>query len=164
VFILLGTTASALGAFLFERQDFLREFGGVVMMLMGLFQLDIIAPRFLLREWRPALTAAGKSGGAFFLGAAFVFGWIPCTSPLLGAILAYAGTKDSAFYGAYLLAVYSAGFGLPLLLAALAAGGFARKLRGGSLAYLTVIRKVAGLIMLLVGLLLYLDKLSAIIP
>ena len=58
--------------------------------------------------------------GAYVMGLAFAFGWTPCIGPILAAILAVAGSEDTVLRGALLLAAYSAGLGIPFLLAALA--------------------------------------------
>jgi len=58
------------------------------------------------------------------MGLAFAFGWTPCIGPILAAILAVAGSDTSVLRGAALLAVYSAGLGIPFLLAALAMNPF----------------------------------------
>ena len=39
------------------------------------------------------------------MGLAFAFGWTPCIGPILAAILAVAGSEDTALKGAGLLAV-----------------------------------------------------------
>jgi cytochrome c-type biogenesis protein len=62
--------------------------------------------------------------GAYIVGLAFAFGWTPCVGPVLAAILFIAGAESTAAKGAILLAVYSAGIGVPFLLAALFAGRF----------------------------------------
>lgn len=53
-------------------------------------------------------------------GAAFAIAWTPCVGPTLGAILALATTASGTGKGALLLAVYSAGLGLPFLFSAVA--------------------------------------------
>jgi cytochrome c-type biogenesis protein len=58
--------------------------------------------------------------GAYAMGLAFAFGWTPCIGPILAAILAVAASKATVAKGAALLAVYSAGLGIPFVLAALA--------------------------------------------
>src|SRR5207245_1111536 len=56
----------------------------------------------------------------FVLGftTAFAVGWTPCVGPILAAILIRAGASNTAGQGAILLATYSAGLGIPFLLAA----------------------------------------------
>ena len=165
VFILLGMTASALGSLMMAHQTILRKIGGGFMVLMGVFQMGIISSNFLMRDWRPFLgNATYKEGsGAFLLGMAFVFGWIPCTGPVLASILMYAGVKQSVYYGAGLLVAYSIGFSIPLLFIAVLTENFAKKFKNIILPHLEKIQKLAGFILIIVGLLLYLDYLTIII-
>jgi len=53
------------------------------------------------------------------MGLAFAFGWTPCIGPILAAILSIAAAEATVTKGAGLLAVYSAGLGIPFLIAAL---------------------------------------------
>jgi cytochrome c-type biogenesis protein len=71
-----------------------------------------------MREGR--LTAPKPVGlwGAYVMGLAFAFGWTPCIGPILAAILSVAAAEATVTKGAMLLAVYSAGLGIPFLLAA----------------------------------------------
>ena len=62
--------------------------------------------------------------GAYAMGLAFAFGWTPCIGPILAAILAVAASEATVTKGAGLLAVYSAGLGIPFLLAAVAVERF----------------------------------------
>jgi cytochrome c-type biogenesis protein len=85
---------------------------------------------FLYREAR---FEAGRERrgliGAYVIGLAFAFGWTPCIGPILGAILAIAGQKDSVGEGVAMLSVYAAGLGLPFLIAALFVRPFMRFMR-----------------------------------
>ena len=63
------------------------------------------------------------------VGGAFGVGWTPCVGPILGAILTLAATSGDALTGAYLLAFYSAGLGIPFLLAGLAIGDTTQAVR-----------------------------------
>jgi cytochrome c-type biogenesis protein len=78
--------------------------------------------------------AGGASGrglaGSYVIGLAFAFGWTPCIGPILGAILALAGQRDTIGEGVAMLAVYAAGLGLPFLIAALYVRPFMRFMRG----------------------------------
>ena len=96
---------------------------GAVIVLMGiLFVLAPLVPR-LSREWHVGRLAqrAGR-GGPVLTGAAFALAWTPCTGPTLGAIITAAGASHSAAHGAFLLAIYCAGLGVPFLITALAFG------------------------------------------
>ena len=85
---------------------------------------------FLYREAR---FDAGEQrrglAGSYVIGLAFAFGWTPCIGPILGAILALAGQKDTVGEGVAMLAVYAAGLGLPFLIAALFVRPFMRFMR-----------------------------------
>ena len=125
VFVALGASASVLGAVLHAYSYVLGKIAGVVIIVMGLHFLGITPIAFLMQERR--LTVAKPVGlwGAYVMGLAFAFGWTPCIGPILGAILAIAGSEDTVTHGAGLLAVYSLGLGVPFLIAALAVESFA---------------------------------------
>src|SRR5438105_4958723 len=96
---------------------------GAIIVLMGvLFVLAPFVPR-LSREWHvdALMQRAGRSG-PILTGAAFALAWTPCTGPTLGAIVTAAGTSNSAAHGAFLLAVYCLGLGVPFLITGLAFG------------------------------------------
>src|SRR5207302_5642208 len=96
---------------------------GAVIVVMGLlFMLAPFIPR-LAREWHfgGLMERAGR-GGPVLTGAAFALAWTPCTGPTLGAIVTATGTSGSAAHGAFLLAVYCAGLGIPFLITGLAFG------------------------------------------
>lgn len=96
---------------------------GALIVAMGLlFVLAPFVPR-LAREWRfDALSRRAGRGGPVIAGAAFALAWTPCTGPTLGAIITAAGASSSAAHGAFLLAVYCAGLGVPFLITGLAFG------------------------------------------
>lgn len=58
------------------------------------------------------------------------FGWTPCIGPILGAILTLGSTSDGVSDGIRLLAICSAGLGVPFLLAALFTSSIAARIRG----------------------------------
>lgn len=96
---------------------------GALIIAMGLvFVLAPFVPR-LSREWHieKLMRRAGR-GGPVLTGAAFALAWTPCTGPTLGAIVTAAGASKSAAHGAFLLAVYCAGLGVPFLITGLAFG------------------------------------------
>ena len=99
------------------------KFSGAIIIVMGvLFILSPFIPA-LSREWHfgKLMQRAGR-GGPVLTGAAFALAWTPCTGPTLGAIVTAAGTSNSAWHGAILLAAYCAGLGVPFLITGLAFG------------------------------------------
>jgi cytochrome c-type biogenesis protein len=121
IFILLGLTATALGSELRENQELLTDIGAVLLILMGLLFIGTMFIDRLNREFRvEALLSRAGRGGPIVAGAAFSIAWTPCTGPALGGVLTLAGIQGETLYGAFLLAVYSLGLGLPFLLTAVA--------------------------------------------
>lgn len=120
IFLLLGFTASAFGAFFLQNQVMFSRISGVLVLVFGLHFLGIFRIGLLDRDMR--LDAGEKGGsalGAYLLGLAFAFGWTPCIGPQLGAILSLAAQEGSVQRGTVLLAVYAMGLGLPFLAAAM---------------------------------------------
>ncbi len=159
IFILLGLTATAIGAFLFESQLTLRRVAGVTIILLGLlFVVSVFVTR-LNREWRPAgLIERAGSGGPVIAGVAFALAWTPCVGPTLGAILGLASTQQSTSEGAGLLAVYAAGLGVPFLLAAVGFDAAQRSFDRVKRHYATI-QVVAGLVLVAMGVLVYTNEL-----
>jgi cytochrome c-type biogenesis protein len=96
---------------------------GAVIILMGLlFIAAPFVPRLAGEAHVGALMQRAGRGGPVLTGAAFALAWTPCTGPTLGAIVTAAGTSGSAGRGAFLLAIYCAGLGVPFLITGLAFG------------------------------------------
>ena len=72
------------------------------------------------------------AGGWRAFGAGLLLSLIigPCGTPLLASVLSFAASEQSFLYGGLLLFLYGIGNGLPLLLAATAAGGALTRLEG----------------------------------
>lgn len=121
IFIALGLTATGLGSALNENLDVLEKVAAALIIAMGIFFVAALFVPRLNREWhvQGLMERAGK-GGPLVAGAAFGVAWTPCIGPTLAAILGAAAISESAARGAFLLAVYSAGLGIPFLLTALA--------------------------------------------
>lgn len=121
IFILLGLTATGLGQTLNEHQGTLETIAGALIIGLGLYFVASLFVTRLNREWHvEALMARAGKGGPIVAGAAFAIAWTPCIGPTLGAILTAASISSSAGHAALLLAIYSAGLGIPFLVTALA--------------------------------------------
>ncbi|MBT8154613.1 cytochrome c biogenesis protein CcdA [Epibacterium ulvae] len=154
VFILLGFTASAFGAFVLQNQQLFAQVSGVIVIVFGLHFLSIFRIPLLDREARmDAGQSGGSALGAYVLGLAFAFGWTPCIGPQLGAILSLAASEGSVSRGTVLLGVYAMGLGVPFLLAAI----FLTKsmvLMNKLKRHMGMIEKVMGGLLLFVGFML----------
>ena len=153
VFTALGAGASSIGGLLRAWQQPLAMAAGILIILMGLNFLGVIRIPFLSREarfrsqGRPASLTA-----AYLMGLAFAFGWTPCIGPVLGPILTLAGGRETVGEGAMLLAVYSAGLGIPFLVAAFFSDAFMRFLARFRV-HLGKVEKVIGGLLVVAGLL-----------
>lgn len=129
VFVTLGATASALGRLVADWSLVAAQVAGVVIILLGLHFLGVFKIAFLNRDVRFQPDRPAGLVGAYLIGLAFAFGWTPCVGPVLAGVLFVAGTEDTLARGAFLLATYAAGLGLPFLLCALLLDRSVRGLR-----------------------------------
>jgi cytochrome c-type biogenesis protein len=148
VFVLLGATASALGQTVRQNLPLLTTLAGVAIIGMGLHFLGVFKLSLLYREKRLSVEKPVGLWGAYVMGLAFAFGWTPCIGPILAAILAVASSEASVGKGAFLLAVYSLGLGIPFIVAALAMEPFIRFLRRFKAHFGKVERVVGGLLVI----------------
>jgi len=150
VFIGLGATASAFGQVLRANLEWLSALAGLAIMAMGLHFIGLFKFAWLYREKRLHINKPLGLWGGYVMGLAFAFGWTPCIGPVLAAILAVAGSEETIWRGAALLAVYSAGLGVPFLLAATALEGFTR-LAARFRRSMPVIERLTGLALVVTG-------------
>jgi cytochrome c-type biogenesis protein len=150
VFILLGMGASVFGQILRQHSHTLAMVSGVAIIIMGLHLMGVFRLSFLYREARFNVDKPAGAWGAYVMGLAFAFGWTPCIGPVLGVILAKAAIDATLLEGGLLLAIYSAGLGVPFLIAAFAMGPFVRFLKRMR-SRLPLIEKVTGALLVLTG-------------
>jgi len=163
VFIALGASATAIGKFMFAKLPLLSKIAGVILIIFGLHTMGVFRLAFLDTEKRvhSQRKPAGPLG-AMLVGVAFAFGWTPCIGPILGGILAIAGSKNSVGEGILLLAVYSLGLGIPFLLTSLAINQFfgaAKKIRR----YYHGIELASGVLLIAIGVLIITGQLTIIV-
>ncbi|MDP1571834.1 MAG: cytochrome c biogenesis protein CcdA [Vicinamibacterales bacterium] len=162
VFVSLGASATYFGQFLMERLTLLGKVAGVILIIFGLHMMGVFRIGWLYQEAR-IQTKSRPTGfiGAMLVGIAFAFGWTPCIGPILAGILTVAAVQDTVGEGIRLLAVYSAGLGIPFLLAALAIDHFFtafHKIRR----HYRKIEIVSGLLLIIVGVLIFTNRFTVI--
>jgi cytochrome c-type biogenesis protein len=127
-FTALGMSFALVGSLLLERIPIIMRIAGVGIIILGLTMMGILRIPMLGRERRLDLARLPRGpAGAFPLGLAFAFGWVPCLGPVLATILATASATRTVAWGGFLLVCYSVGLGIPFIGLAL---GFQRA-RGG---------------------------------
>lgn len=150
VFVALGASASLIGGLIRAWSAQLSIIAGIAIILMGLHFLGLTRIGFLMREGRLSIPKPVGLWGAYVMGLAFAFGWTPCIGPILAAILSVAASEATVTKGAGLLAVYSAGLGIPFLIAAFMVEQFSSVLARIK-KHLASIERVMGVLMILVG-------------
>jgi cytochrome c-type biogenesis protein len=162
VFIALGASASAIGEFLMSRLPLLGKIAGILIIVFGLHTMGVFRLKFLDTEKRVhAQRKPAGMIGAMLVGVAFAFGWTPCIGPILGGILVMAGRQETVADGIKLLAIYSAGLGIPFLLTALAMNHFftaSARIRR----HYHAIEVTSGALLIAIGLLIFTNQFTLI--
>ena len=116
VFVTLGASASLAG-FAIGSDTLITNIAGGLLIVFGLFLLASLKIPRLNYEKRlsPSLGATSGYLRSLLIGAIFSLAWTPCVGPVLGGILTLALSTETVWQGAFLLAVYSFGLGIPFI-------------------------------------------------
>ena len=161
VFVLLGAIAGLTGYSIVPDYNLLSKIAGGFLVLFGLVILLSFRISWLNFE-RHLSPKVGLSTGYFrsvLIGAIFSVSWTACVGPILASILAIATTQSTALRGAYLLAVYSLGLGLPFLIIGVAFDSLQPLLKKLN-RYSGVIRAASGALLVIIGILILTGRLT----
>jgi cytochrome c-type biogenesis protein len=190
VFVALGASVAFFGYALNAYLPLFVKFGGVVLILFGLQVAGVLGwladriraaggetnpvaqvylravdglGRLMYTEGRVQARVDRRWGylSSTLMGVFFSAGWIPCVGPVLAAIYFLASDTQTVGQGALLLLVYSAGLGIPFLLTGLLFSSMTGVLRGLN-RRLGLVSKITGIFLIVVGFLLFQDRLSLI--
>jgi cytochrome c-type biogenesis protein len=157
IFLALGASATLIGRVLLAYRNWISRIGGVLIIVFGLYMLGVFNIGAFSRERRVHLANKPMGYlGTVLVGIAFGAGWTPCIGPILGAILTYASTEAEVGRGMQLLGAYSAGLAVPFLLSAVLVERFLAFF-GRIKRQLVWVSRIAGVLMIAVGLLLVTD-------
>jgi cytochrome c-type biogenesis protein len=187
VFTAIGASAGLAGSLLTDQLPTLEKIAGVFLIVLGLNLMGVIRLPWLYRTYQVGsgtygtLAYAGATpGGASTatatvamrstalsyarsagLGSAFAVSWTPCIGPVLGAIIGLAATSSTVHQGAYLLLAYSAGLGVPFLIAGFALGSVTSTLRRFQ-RFLPALEVATGALIVVVGILVFLNEFTSL--
>jgi cytochrome c-type biogenesis protein len=162
VFAALGAAATGFGQFLRQNLNALTRISGLVIIVFGILMIAMaVSERGFLatvsQEKRVQVRPSrlGKWAPPV-MGAAFGFGWTPCIGPVLTVILTTAAVQETVGQGILLLVAFSAGLGVPFLLAGLGLFKFFGRLKP----YLKPINIASGIFLTLFGVVMLTGRLG----
>lgn len=162
VFVIMGAAATTVGMILQNNLPYLRKASGIMMIIFGLYFLGVFKLRFLNREKRLDIVSShNKVLATALFGLVFAFGWNPCSGPLLISALLKAANSNTVIDGMLLLLAYSVGLGIPFILTAVLFDKLKTTIEFISRNSKTV-RFIAGVILIIAGILAYTDSLATI--
>lgn len=159
VFILMGASASYLGGLMYTYKKLIRIIGGILIIILGIHLTGLIRIPGLDFEKRVTLEKKPLHFlGTLIIGMAFGAGWSPCIGPLLGSILIIAGSQETVWQGVVLLGIYSAGLAIPFIIMSIFINFLLIFIKKAS-KVLKYVNVVAGVVLIVVGLILVSNKL-----
>lgn len=149
VFASYGLAFGGLGSQIAAHEEIITRVLGIFTIAMGTIFLGLFpfAPTI-----QPKLSTTGGIAGAPLLGVLFGVGWTPCIGPALATVQTLAFTESSALRGAILSIGYSIGLGIPFILSGLFLDR-SKKIRSFFLQRGSLISKVGGVLLILIGVL-----------
>ena len=153
-FFLLGMTIGTLSQFFIDNKNLLMLIGGVLIVFMGIFYMELINIPLLQRDKRLNMKVKDMNIlTSYLLGFTFSFGWTPCIGPMLASVIIMASGSESLLAGNLLVGIYSIGFILPFIIVAI----FYKKLFekfNNTKKYLPILKKIGGIILIISGLIM----------
>ena len=156
-FVLLGLSFTAIGGLFSDNKMLFTRIGGVLIILMGLFQLGIFDLSFLQKEKKININFMKREMNpitAILLGFTFSFSWTPCVGPALSSVLILASGASTALMGNLLVMVYAIGFLIPFMLLGLFSNQVLNFLKSKQKLMKYTI-KVGGILLILMGIMVF---------
>lgn len=160
---LMNASINLLQSFLKEHMTLFVRIGGILIVLLGIYQLGFIKINFLQRTFRFSLKTDNKMNVmvAFIMGFTFSFAWTPCVGPALSSILLLAASSGDFWYSNFLMIIYAFGFTLPFLVLGL----FTNKALNWLNSHRDIVKyttKIGAVILIIFGLMMFSGKLNTI--
>lgn len=160
---LMNASINLLQSFLKEHMTLFVRIGGILIVLLGIYQLGFIKINFLQRTFRFSLKTDNKMNVmvTFIMGFTFSFAWTPCIGPALSSILLLAASSGDFWYSNFLMIIYAFGFTLPFLVLGL----FTNKALNWLNSHRDIVKyttKIGAVILIIFGLMMFSGKLNTI--
>lgn len=147
-FIMMGAITSLFGGAVAGIMPMVEKTAGIMVIVFGLFMLvgfNVFKKLTFFYKFQK-FEGNGRWSG-LILGLTLGLVWIPCVGPMLSGVLALVATQGQLSTGLILLAFYSLGFSIPMLLAGYASQSFRQKIRAVN-AHPTAVRLISGLLLI----------------
>lgn len=164
IFVILGASASNIGQILSPHRLLVQRVGGLVIIFFGLELIGFlkIFKNHQVGSVKNLFSKFDHKTSSFLVGFTFAFAWVACFSPILGSVLVLASLQKTLNQGIILLSFYSLGLAVPFLLVSVFLGFVMERIR-----FLTKFFKwinlFSGLILIIVGILLFTDNFYKIV-
>jgi len=160
VFTLAGAGAGLAGIIISPQSAVVRWVAGSLLVTFGVLMLAALKIPWLNYEKRltPVQTVTTGYLRSFLTGAIFSLAWTPCVGPVQASVLTLAWSSQNVWYGAYLLAIYSLGLGLPFLIIGIAFDWVIPLLKR-IYRYSSVVYVISGVLLIVIGILILTNKL-----
>ena len=156
-FFILGMSFTALGNFFSNNKLLITRIGGILIVILGLFQIGIFNFSFLQKERKIKMKLSDKEMNpimALVMGFTFSFAWTPCIGPALSSVLIMASVAKTSVEGNLLVLIYAAGFLIPFLLLGLFTTQVLNFLKSKQ-KLLKYTIKTGGVILIIIGIMIY---------
>ena len=118
-FVILCFGAGIIGEIFFNEK--VRIIAGIVIVILGLFQMEILKLKFLEKtKMIEHNTEKTSIFSTFLLGLTFSLGWTPCVGPILASILVVASSSNDVTKSILYMLVYVLGMATPFIIFSLA--------------------------------------------
>lgn len=162
--LFLNTSFTVISMFFKSASIWFIRIGGIFIILLGCIQLGLLKIPFFAKTFHLSFNFASRRMSpilAFIMGFTFSFSWTPCIGPALTSILILASNSGSFWVSTLYVMVYAIGFALPFLLISFFAKQVTTYFQKHHKA-LAVIVKIGGIILILMGAMMFAGKLSVL--
>jgi len=156
-FFILGMSFTTLGTFFKSNQLLFTRIGGIIIIVLGLYQIGFLDFNFLKRERKINLNLRDREMTpllALIMGFTFSFAWTPCVGPALSSVLIMASGTGNSAVGNFLVLIYTLGFIIPFLLIGLFTTQVLNFLKGHQ-KILKYTVKVGGVLLIIIGIMTF---------
>ncbi len=153
-FILMGVVSASFGSLVAGKMMVIEKAAGVIIVLFGVLMLFDINLFKRITIFNRIQSRSGGSLSGLFLGVTLGIIWIPCIGPILSGVLAMVASQGEIAQGIVMLAFYSLGFSIPILIAGYGSQFFRQRI-SGIMKHQRLIRYISGGVLIVFGIYIF---------